>query len=163
MASYGTITYGLNTWTITYLTNPTDLANGLSGVNALSPGYAVLFDMNSSSIITVTTMNMLFNLDIVFTNASGVVTEVWRNIAPGQVFQTEHPAMYFIEMNAGEAVGVEVGDTGVVVVTSTDPTDDPITTTPSTMTAQWFQYVLMGIMALPAVIKVGSALLKNQK
>ena len=155
MASYGTVTITPDVWTITYLTNPVDLANGLSGIPSLAAGYAVIFDMGRTGNIQVTTMNMLFNLDIVFLNADHNVTEVWRNVAPGQILETEYPAAYFIEMNAGEASGIEVGDTAIVNTTSSDPTDDPITHGASTLSAQWVQFLLLGLAALPAVIGIG--------
>jgi len=92
---------------------PQELVTGLSGVESISPGTGMLFDMGwDYPVIDIYTDEMLFPLDIIFINSAYGVIEVLRNVRPGDeaIFQGEPGARYFLEVNAGEMEGIEVGD-----------------------------------------------------
>jgi len=61
---------------------------------------------------------MLFPLDIAFLNGDLVVTEVYRNVAPGYLVRSELPARYFLEVNASELEGVDAGSQASVELSS---------------------------------------------
>jgi hypothetical protein len=69
----------------------------------------MLFDMGFEQIIQVTTVPMLFPLDIAFLSETMVVTEIYRNVLPGYLVTSTSPARYFLEVNAGELDGVNSG------------------------------------------------------
>jgi len=60
-------------------------------------GTGMLFDLGIKQTIQVTTVPMLFNLDIAFFSEEFVVTEVCRNVAPGYLVTSTLPARYFLE------------------------------------------------------------------
>jgi uncharacterized membrane protein (UPF0127 family) len=133
MSQNGTLTIGAKTWQITYLNDIISMAQGLSGVTTLAPSSGVLFDLGTPTTIQVTTEQMLFPLDIVFFNFYGLagapsnnigmkVTEIWRNVQPGLVQSVVTPSEYFLEINAGEAADINVGDNARAIVTVTPVT-----------------------------------------
>jgi hypothetical protein len=69
----------------------------------------MLFDLRVDQPISVTTGPMLFPIDIVFISSSLAVTQVAGNVAPGYLVVSQGPARYFLEVNAGEASGIEPG------------------------------------------------------
>jgi len=100
-------------WQCTMASTPQELVTGLSGVESISPGTGMLFDMGwDYPVIDIYTDEMLFPLDIIFINSAYGVIEVLRNVRPGDeaIFQGEPGAWFFLEVNAGEAEGIEVGD-----------------------------------------------------
>ncbi len=107
----GTVTINGFTWSVDFATTPAERATGLGGVTSLPSATGMLFDMGSSQIITVTTVPMLFNLDVVFIGESNGVVACAHDVAPGQVFSSPIPARYFLEVNAGEAAAVSAGNT----------------------------------------------------
>ncbi len=109
MAGQVTVTVGSKQWLATYAINPWELTLGLGGLAELAAGTGMFFDLGAPQIIQVTTEPMLFPLDIAFLSEDMVVTEVYRNIAPGYLVNSEQPARYFLEVNAGEMEGVESG------------------------------------------------------
>lgn len=103
-------------WAVSVATTTAELVSGLSGVASMAPGTGMLFDMGvDQSSIPVNMSQMLFALDIIFINSSAGVVGVLRDVQPGEAAQfqadTTAGARYFLEMNAGEAEGIEVGDT----------------------------------------------------
>jgi len=115
MPGQATVTIGDNQWAVSVATTASELLAGLSGVASIAAGTGILFDMGSDrNYIGINMSEMLFNLDIVFINSVGGVVGVMRNVAPGETATFEAVntlgARYFLEMNAGEAEGVEVGD-----------------------------------------------------
>jgi len=73
----------------------------------------MLFDLGYTRQVTVTTRPMLFDLDIVFLDDDLRVSGVFGNVPPDREITTE--CRYFLEVNAGEAAGVELGDQAQVV------------------------------------------------
>ncbi len=47
--------------------------------------------------------------DIAFLSEDLVVTEIYRNVQPGYLVHSTVPGRYFIEVNADELEGIEVG------------------------------------------------------
>lgn len=109
MAGQVTVTVGSKQWLAACAVSPWELTLGLGGLAELAAGTGMFFDLGASQIIQVTTEPMLFPLDIAFLSEDMVVTEVYRNIAPGYLVNSEQPARYFLEVNAGEMEGVESG------------------------------------------------------
>ena len=82
----------------------------------------MLFDMGQEQAITVTTVPMLFPLDIVFLNNYLMVNGLALNVAPGYIVTTEAdaPARFFLEVNAGEAVAALKGQQASLNVVSSE-------------------------------------------
>lgn len=120
MTGQATVTIGSNSWSCSVASLPGELSAGLSNVASIPAGTGMLFDMGSDqSSISINTNEMLFNLDIVFISSGGQVVGVLSNVKPGDnpVFSAS-AARYFMEVNAGEASDVSVGDTVAIVYTS---------------------------------------------
>ncbi|GAI60147.1 unnamed protein product, partial [marine sediment metagenome] len=69
----------------------------------------MLFILPAKQQVTVDTRQMLFPLDIIFISDDTVI-DVARNIQPGYLVTEETSCDMFLEVNAGEADGVEAGD-----------------------------------------------------
>lgn len=116
MPGQATVTIGERQWTVSVATTPAELTAGLSGIASIPAGTGILFDMGvDRSSIPVNMSEMLFALDIIFINSSVGVVGVLHDVQPGDeaLFQadTVAGARYFLEVNAGEAEDIEVGDT----------------------------------------------------
>jgi len=101
-------------WQCAVANMPQELTSGLSGVESILPGTGMLFDLGVEQTIHVTTVPMLFPLDIVFLSEDLTIIEVYRNVEPGYLVTSTQPARYFIEVNAGELEGIAPGDTASV-------------------------------------------------
>ncbi len=104
-------------WTCSVANTFTELTTGLSGVESIPPQTGVLFDLGvDENSIQINMLQMLFPLDIIFINsAQGGVVGVMSNVQPGwtdvRFEATTIPgARFFLEVNAGEALGIEDGD-----------------------------------------------------
>lgn len=112
----GTVTIRDKQWSVTLATTYAELTSGLSGLAELAPSSGMLFDMGlDATVIQINMAEMLFPLDIIFINSTQGVVGVMRNVQPGEAevdFQSlgGSGARYFLEVNAGEAEGVESGD-----------------------------------------------------
>lgn len=103
-------------WLVDLATTYQELAGGLGGLPSIPAGTGMLFDLGAEQRITVTTVPMLFPLDIVFIGSSLVVTEVAHDVDTGRLVTSERLARFFLEVNAGEAAGVRAGDLATVEV-----------------------------------------------
>ncbi|MFC1970927.1 ArdC-like ssDNA-binding domain-containing protein [Chloroflexota bacterium] len=101
-------------WAVDVASLPWELSQGLGGIAEIPVGSGMLFDTGFEHSIQVTTEPMLFALDIAFLSDELVVTEVYRNVAPGLLVTSESPARYFLEVNAGEMEGISAGDAASV-------------------------------------------------
>lgn len=113
MPGQGVVTIGDKQWSVSIATTISELSQGLSGVPSMPTGTGILFDLGyERGSISVNMSQMLFNLDIVFIGAQSGVVGRCLNVAPGEscVFESVNGARYFLEVNADEAIGVEVGD-----------------------------------------------------
>ncbi len=104
------LTVNENQWSVSLATTYAELTTGLSGLASLAPGTGMLFVLPEKRQVTVDTSQMLFPIDIIFISES-LVIDVASNIEPGYLVTEETPCDMFLEVNAGEAAGVEVGDT----------------------------------------------------
>jgi uncharacterized membrane protein (UPF0127 family) len=116
MSGQATITVKNKTLNVSLAIESWELTQGLGGLPAIPPGSGMLFDLGAPQIIQVTTVPMLFPLDIAFLSENLVVTEVYRDIQPGYLVTSTQPARFFLEVNAGELEGIDAGDTAVVEV-----------------------------------------------
>ena len=127
MAGQVRVTIGSKDWLASLASTPSELVQGLGGIPEMPQGTGMLFDMGFDQIIQVTTVPMLFPLDIAFLSETMVVTEIYRNVQPGYLVTSTLPARYFFEVNAGELDGVNSGSqasfellTPVVAVAASD-------------------------------------------
>ncbi len=127
-----TVAIASREWEVTVATTAAEKAAGLGGLASIPAGSGMLFAYDSVQPITVTTEPMLFNLDIIFITQTTVVyqvsviltvAQVDENVAPNRLIAGE--GKYFLEVNAGEASGLQIGD--VVVITETTPPPEPPT------------------------------------
>ena len=105
-------------WQVSLAGTPWELAQGLGGLSELAPDSGMFFDTGWEQIIQVTTVPMLFSIDIAFFSESLLVTEVYRNVEPGFIVTSTVPTRYFLEVNAGELEGIEAGDSALVELLS---------------------------------------------
>lgn len=120
MTGQATVTIGSSSWACSIASLPNELVTGLSNIASIPAGTGMLFDMSTDqSSIVINTSEMLFDLDVVFINSAGQVVGVLSNVEPGDspTFDTS-PLLYFMEVNAGEASGVSVGDAVTFETTS---------------------------------------------
>ncbi len=89
-------------WDVEIANTPEVRQRGLGGRPSLQSGTGMLFDMGTPQIIIVTTVPMLFPIDIAFLDDKMLITEICFNIPPGYLVTSKHPARYFLEVNAGE-------------------------------------------------------------
>jgi uncharacterized membrane protein (UPF0127 family) len=118
MAGQATVTIRNKQWDVSVATAPWELTKGLGGLASIPAGSGMLFDLGYPQTIRVTTVPMLFPLDIAFLSDTLVVTEVYRDIQPGYLVTSTLPARYFLEVNAGELEGIDSGDKAAVEITA---------------------------------------------
>ncbi|MFC2032075.1 ArdC-like ssDNA-binding domain-containing protein [Chloroflexota bacterium] len=125
MAGQTIITIDNKDWQISLAATPLDLSQGLGGLPEILPGTGMLFDTGFEQIIEVTTVPMLFSLDIAFLSEDFIVNEVYRNVALGYLVTSTTPARYFLEVNSGELEGIDTGDEALAELLALEET--PIT------------------------------------
>ncbi len=121
MSGTALVTIGQNQWNVEVATTTAELTTGLSGRASLAAGTGMLFVLPSRQAVTVTTEQMLFSLDIIFIK-DNLVLDIARNIAPGNLVTEETPYDGFLEINAGEAASVVIGDAVITTITQVPPT-----------------------------------------
>ena len=109
MAGQAVVKIGDKEWFTDVATLTWELSQGLGGLVELPPATGMLFDMGFAQTIEVTTVPMLFLLDIAFLSEDLTVTEIYRDVEPGYLVTSQVPARYFLEVNAGEFAGIELG------------------------------------------------------
>lgn len=114
-----TVTIGSKQWLVSVASTPAELLTGLSGIAAIETGTGMLFDMGSpQSSIEINTSQMLFNIDVVFISENGLVLGRCLGVEPSEECKFEASstsgARWFLEVNAGEANDVEVGDSASI-------------------------------------------------
>ncbi len=118
MAGQANVTIGAQTWSTYVADQSAELAAGLGGLSSIPADTGMLFDVGYERLIQVTTVPMLFSLDIVFIDSDLKAVEIHEDVEPGNIFTSTEQARYFLEVNTGEAVDVEVGDDVAIVLTS---------------------------------------------
>jgi len=109
MAGQAVVTIGDKEWYVDVATLPWEMSQGLGGLVELPPAAGMLFDMGFVQTIEVTTVPMLFPIDIAFLSEDLTVTEIYRDIEPGYLVTSQSPARYFLEVNASELDSIESG------------------------------------------------------
>jgi len=110
-------------WNVSVAASAADLSQGLGSLPTMAAQTGELFDLGLPQIIRVTTVPMLFAMDIAFLSENLEVTEVYHDIQPGYLVTSTQPAKYFLEVNAGELEGIIPGDP-VTLNLITPPTID---------------------------------------
>jgi len=116
MPGQATVTIKDKQWSVVVASALAELTAGLSGVESIPPGTGMLFDLGyDQKFIQIDMTRMLFPLDIIFINSTQGVVGVISNVEPGMREAGLHNellpgARCFLEVNAGEAEGVEIGD-----------------------------------------------------
>jgi len=118
MAGQATTKIGDREWLVDVATQPWELSQGLGGLSGLLAGTGMLFDLGWEQIIEVTTVPMLFPLDVAFLSEDMIITEVYRDVEPGYIVTSQLPARYFLEINAGELPDIEAGSQAEVSLLS---------------------------------------------
>ncbi len=146
---------------VSIATAPWELTQGLRGVSGLAPNTGMFFDTGYEQIIQVTTVPMLFPLDIAFFSQSLMVTEVYRNVEPGFMVTPTIPARYFLEVNAGELQGIESGDVALVEILSLAETPSTADWMPTMLT--FFGFMMIGLFMAAIVKNLVKNALETQK
>jgi len=144
MSGQAIVTIRDKQWSVSIADTFWELVQGLGGLPELAPGTGMLFDTGWEQIAQVTTVPMLFPLDIFFFSQTLVVTEVCRNIEPGYIVTSTLPARYFLEVNAGELEGIESGDRASVEFLPSEEMPVVIPDWMSTMMS-FLGFVVMGV------------------
>lgn len=118
MAGQANVTIGAKTWSVYVADQPAELTAGLSGWASIPADTGMLFDVGYDRLIQVTTVPMLFNIDVVFIDSDLKVVEIHSNVEPGNIFTSTEEARYFLEVNENEAADVSVGDNVGIVLTT---------------------------------------------
>lgn len=139
------IVIGDNQWLCSLASTYTEIKTGLSGVESLPAGQGMLFDVGyDRSRIDINMSEMLFPLDIVFANSNLTVVGVLHDVQPGDeayfLASNSLGARYFMEVNAGEAASINVGD----VVTVTNGTNGLVSFDMNTM----LQYMVFAVVLM---------------
>ena len=141
----GSVTIGDNVWSVDIASSSAELTTGLGNIASLAAGTGMLFNMGTDQVIHVTTVPMLFNLDIAYIKIVGeswVVSEIDRDVEPGVQLHSAEECRLFFEVNAGELVGVNVGDE--VVISVLTPTQDTSGFDINTLMGPMIMIMMMG-------------------
>lgn len=110
MPGQALVNIGDKEWRAFLATTYYEITRGLGGQPSMPAGTGMLFVLGMDQMITVTTVPMLFPIDIVFISSLFLVNGLALNVAPGYLVSCEVPARYFLEVNAGEAGSIAEGD-----------------------------------------------------
>ena len=136
-------------WNVAMATTYSELVAGLGGYSSIPAGTGMLFDMGSDQYIDVTTVPMLFSLDIAFISGSLTVVGLAQDAPPGQLLVSTQPARYFLEVNAGETDGIELGDpVNVAVTQEASPAQFFVTQLQALL-----PWILTGLVVVPQALK----------
>jgi uncharacterized membrane protein (UPF0127 family) len=158
MPGQATVTIGDKQWNVSVATASWELVKGLGGLPSLPAGSGMLFDLGVPQTIQVTTVPMLFPLDIAFLSETLVVTEVYRDIQPGYLVTSQMPARYFLEINSGELEGIDAGDRVTVEVLT--PAQTAIPDWASALLG-FMGFAMLGILTIGIVKDPGEELSAN--
>ncbi len=162
MSGQAVVTIGNKQWQTGIAATPWELTQGLGGLAELAPNTGMFFDTGYEQIIQVTTVPMLFPIDIAFFSESLAVTEVYPDVEPGFIVTPTSPARYFLEVNAGELEGIEVGDIAQVEILSLAETP-PSNADWTSMMVSMFGFMVMGVFMVAIVKNVVSGAIEPEK
>jgi len=111
----GIVTIREKQWSVSIAVTTHEIIGGLSAIPAIDVNTGMLFDLtHNRDEIVINMQEMLFPLDIVFVHGSQGVVGVALNVEPKEniTFTADNNlgARYFLEINAGEAEGINIGD-----------------------------------------------------
>ena len=95
MAGQAVVTINDRQWAVDVAVMPWELSQGLGGLIDLPAGAGMLFDLGYEQVIEVTTVPMLFSLDIAFLSEDMKITEVYHGVEPGHIVTSQSPGRYF--------------------------------------------------------------------
>ena len=133
-------------WVVDVASTYLELAYGLGGLVELAAGTGMLFDLGWEQTIEVTTVPMLFTLDIAFISEDMRVKEIYHNVERGNLVISQVPTRYFLEVNTGELVGIEPGTQVTVEYMVTEGTM-PATADLILTVVPFTGFLVMGIIA----------------
>ncbi len=146
-------------WAVDIVSTPWEQSQGLGGLTALPVGIGMLFDMGYEKTIEVTTLPMLFSLDIVFLSDAFVITEIYRNIEPGYLVTSQQPTRYFLEVNAGELADIEAGSQAEVTLLSIE--NAAVSPDYTSFVFGFMGFIVMGIFMTSIVRNLTTEVLKE--
>lgn len=158
MAGQATVRIRDREWAADVATQPWELSQGLGGISWLLAGTGMLFDLGWEQIIEVTTVPMLFPLDIAFFSDDMTITELYREVETGFIVTSQLPARYFMEVNAGEMNDVKTDSHAEVILLSTGTTAAPDWTS---AVFGFMGFMLMGIFMIGIVRDLTAEALKE--
>ena len=136
-------------WNVSLATTHSELVAGLGGISSIPMGTGMLFDMGSDQYIDVTTVPMLFSLDIAFVSGSLNVVGLAQNVPPSQRLVSTQVARFFLEVNSGEMAGIELGDpVNVAVTQEASPAQFFVTQLQALL-----PWILTGLVVVPQALK----------
>ena len=162
MSGQAIVTIRDKQWQAGIADTPWELTQGLGGLAELAPNTGMFFDTGYEQIIQVTTVPMLFPIDIVFFSESLAVTEVYPNVEPGFIVTPTSLARYFLEVNASELEGIEVGDIAQVEILSLAETP-PSNADWTSMMVSLFSFMVMGVFMVAIVKNVVTGTIEPEK
>jgi len=159
MPGQATVKIGDREWSVDVATLTWELSQGLGGLSELPNSIGMLFDLGWEQIIEVTTVPMLFPLDIAFFSEDLMMTELYREVEPGYIVTSQLPARYFLEVNAGELADIEVGSQAEVTLLSIENA----TAAPDLTSAMFgfMGFMLMGVFMIGIVRDLTAEALKE--
>ncbi len=131
MAGRATVSINSHSWDTYFASSVDELMAGLANLESILASTGMFFDTGYDNIISVTTQEMLFNLDIIFIDSDFKVVEVCENVLIGNVITSGVACRYFLEVNAGEASCVSAGDTVSLTLEEGDPPIFPVISIPA--------------------------------
>lgn len=93
-----------------------EITQGLANTNYIPVRTGMLFVLPTTQQITVSTQYMFFPIDIIFIDENMQIKEVIKGVPAGANIRSSYPVKYFLEVNAGEAGAIAVGDIVTVAV-----------------------------------------------
>ncbi len=162
MSGQAVVTIRDKQWQTGIAATPWELTQGLGGLAELAPNTGMFFDTGYEQIIQVTTVPMLFPIDIAFFSESLGVAEFYLDIEPGFIVTPTSLARYFLEVNAGELEGIEVGDIARVEVLSLAETP-PSNADWTSMMVSMFGFMVMGVFMVAIVKNVVAGIEPEKK
>jgi hypothetical protein len=96
--------------------SPIKRTRGLMWRQNLPVDHGMLFVSSSAEIQSFWMKNTLIPLDIIFIDADGKIVDIKRNFLPCkndpcESYSSVRPAKYVLEINAGQAEKIKIGDT----------------------------------------------------
>ena len=118
-----TVRVGNKTFSVELALTPETQLLGLGQRDSLAKNSGMLFTFKPAQTITFWMKDMRFSLDMVWI-ADGKVVHISRNLPAPQkdikpenlpIYSANTPVDYVLEINAGEAVGLKIGDSVEIV------------------------------------------------